>query len=149
MDIKFTSGNIVDQQVGSIVVNLFEGSRKPTGATKAVDIALDGLISTLIENGEIKGKTGELTLIHTGDKITPSHVLVAGLGKPKELTIDNVRTLAAETCRRLRNAEVQSVATIMHGAGAGGLDLLSCSRAFVEGCVMGLATAVGMQRERG
>ena len=57
------------------MVNLFKGVQEtsPGGATGAVDKALDGVIRRLIEDGEITGKQGELTLLHTMGKIGPGH----------------------------------------------------------------------------
>ena len=137
MEIKVVSGDITQQRVGAIVVNLFEGVTAPGGATGAVDRALDGGISKLIEDGEIKGKRGEMTLIHTLDRMAPSRVLVAGLGKASDFTVDAVRTVAAETCRRLRRVGVETVATIAHGAGIGGIDASASGQAIAEGSVLG------------
>lgn len=39
-----------------LAVNLFEGVKEPAGASKAADKALDGHISRLIKQEEIKGK---------------------------------------------------------------------------------------------
>ena len=65
MNIKVVAGNIAEQDTSAVVVNLFEGVKEPGGATGAVDKAMGGAISDLIADGEIKGKRGELTLIHT------------------------------------------------------------------------------------
>ena len=138
MGIKIVPGDITQQQVGAIVVNLFEGVTSPGGATGAADRALDGAISKLIEEGEIRGKLGDMTLIHTLGKMTPSRVLVVGLGKAEDFTLDRVRTVAAESFRRLRGAGVKSAATIAHGAGIGGMDARSSAQAIAEGAAIGL-----------
>ena len=138
MEIKVVSGDITQQQVGAIVVNLFEGVKAPGGATGAVDRALDGAISKLITEGEITGKKGEMTLIHTLGKMAPARVLVAGLGKSADFTLDTARSVAAGSCRRLGRVNVESVATIAHGAGIGGLDTRGSGQAIAEGSIMGL-----------
>ena len=137
MEINVVSGDIAQQPVGAIVVNLFEGVTRPGGATGTVDRALDGAISRLIADGEIKGKLNELTLIHTLRKMAPSRVLVAGLGKASEFTLDTVRSVSAESCRYLRSKGVKSVATIAHGAGIGGLDARGSAQAIAEGSLLG------------
>ena len=138
MDIKVVRGDITQQQVGAIVVNLFEGVTAPGGATGAVDRALGGAISRLIEDGEIKGKRGETTLIHTLGNMTPARVLVAGLGKADDFNADGVRAAAAVSARRLRGVGVSSAATITHGAGIGGLDAAEAGQAMAEGIELGL-----------
>ena len=138
MDIKVVTGDIAQQEVGAVVVNLFEGVTTPGGATGAVDKAMGGAISALIADGEIKGKSGELTLIHTLGTIAPKRVLVAGLGKAESFTLDSVRGVAAETARRLKSVGVESAATIVHGAGIAGLDDRESAQALAEGLVMGM-----------
>ena len=138
MDIKVVAGDIMQQAVGAIIVNLFKGVTAPGGATGAADSALDGAISRLIEEGEIKGKRGEMTLVHTLGKMAPTRVLVAGLGKSSDFTLDRVRSVTAESLRYLRRIGVESVATIAHGAGIGGLDARASGQAIAEGAVLGL-----------
>ena len=138
MKIKVTSGDIAQQEVGAVIVNLFEGVTSPGGATGAVDRALDGAVSRLIEEGEIKGKSGELTLVHTLGKMTPARVLVAGLGKESKFDANTIRSLSAAACRRLRGAGVKTVATVAHGAGIGGMDLMTSGLAIAEGAILGL-----------
>ena len=138
MNIKVVAGNIAEQDTSAVVVNLFEGVKEPGGATGAVDKAMGGAISALIADGEIKGKRGELTLIHTLGSIAPKRVLVAGLGKADSFTLDGVRSVAAETARHLNGIGVESATTIVHGAGIAGLDDHASAQALAEGVVMGL-----------
>ena len=138
MEINVVTGDITEQKVGAIVVNLFEGVTAPDGATGAVDRALDGAISKLIEESETRGKRGEMTLIHTLGKMAPSRVLVAGLGKEPDFALDVVRSVAAESCRYLRRMRVETVATVAHGTGTGALDPGETAQAIAEGAILGL-----------
>jgi leucyl aminopeptidase len=138
MEIKVVGGDIAQQQIPAVIVNLFQGVTAPGGATGAADRALDGAISQLIEDGEIRGKRGELTLIHTLGKMAPSRVLVAGLGKESDLSEDTVREVTAQACRRLRGLGASSIATVAHGAGIGGMDARATGQAIAEGAVLGL-----------
>ena len=138
MKINVVAGDIAQQDVGAVVVNLFEGVTAPAGATGAVDRAMGGAISALIADGEIKGKRGEITVIHTLGTIAPKRVLVAGLGKSESFTLDGVRNVAANSARHLSGIGVKSAATIVHGAGVGGLDDKASARTLAEGVVMGM-----------
>ncbi|TMG00579.1 MAG: leucyl aminopeptidase, partial [Chloroflexi bacterium] len=62
MQIKVESGDITQHPAKAVIVNLFEDVKKPGGATGAIDRALSGGLSALISEGEIKGKSGEVTL---------------------------------------------------------------------------------------
>lgn len=138
MKIRVTAGNIAGQDTDAVVVNLFEGVAAPSGATGALDAALGGAITGLIADGEIRGKRGELTVIHTLGRIAPKRVVVVGLGERAAFTLDGVRDAAAESARRLAGIGVRVAATIAHGAGIGGLGGRDCAQAIAEGAVMGL-----------
>jgi len=138
MKIKAIVGNITELQIEAVVVNLFEGVKKPSGATGAVDQALGGVISGLIERGEIKGKLGEVSLLHTLGRIPPERVAVVGLGKKEKFDLDKVRQATASALRFLQKLGLKHVASILHGAGAGGIDRKFSAQAIVEGGLLGL-----------
>jgi leucyl aminopeptidase len=140
VEIRVESSDVAAYPSKAIVVNLFQGVKEPGGATGAVDRALDGAISHLIEDGEIQGKYGEFTLVHTLGRLPSPRVLVVGLGKTEEFTLDRVRDLAANSARYLRRLRVESFATITHGAGVAGLEAEACAQAIAEGIILGLYT---------
>ncbi|HKS90694.1 MAG TPA: leucyl aminopeptidase [Tepidiformaceae bacterium] len=137
MDVQVTAGDIATTHADAVVVNLFEGVTTPGGATGAVDAALGGLISRLIAQGDIRGKRGELVLLHAPQGAPSPRVLVAGLGKSSEFDVNAVRNISANVIRRLRQPGIRTIATIIHGAGIGGLDLEACARAIAEGALLG------------
>ena len=137
MEIRVTGGDITQAKADAIIVNLFEGATVPGGGTGAVDKALGGAISQLIAQGDIRGKSGEFTVIHTFGKIPAPRVVIAGLGKQKDFDIDAVRNLAANLVRFARKPGIKTVATIAHGAGIAGLDPEACAQAIAEGALMG------------
>ena len=138
LEIKVESGDIINIDTPALVVNLFRGVKKPGGATGAVDKALGGVITQLIEDGEIKGSAGETTLIHTLGKIKPARVLVAGLGPQDKFDVQVVRRVSAEVVRFLRRRGISRAVTIAHGAGIGGLDPQQSGQAIAEGTHLGL-----------
>jgi len=140
MHVKVVTGDITEIEADASIVNLFEGVGQPGGATGAVDRALDGAISRLIESGEIKGKLGDVALIHTLGRMRTARVVVAGLGKQPEFDLDKVRQVVAEACRFLRKKGARRVATITHGAGVGGIEPEQSARAIAEGAILGLYT---------
>ncbi len=138
MEVKIITGDITSVKADAIVVNLFEGVKRPGGATGAVDKALDGAITKLIEQGELKGKLNEISIIHSLGKIPARIVAVAGLGKQSDFTLDKIRASTAECCRSLRKLNCRRIATIVHGAGVGGTEPEAASQAIIEGSILGL-----------
>ena len=100
MEIKVEAGDITRHPAKAIIVNLFKGVTSPGGATGAVDSALGDGISQLIAEGEIKGKTGEITLIHTLGRIPSPRVIVAGLGERDKFDVNVIRRLMGTAFRR-------------------------------------------------
>ena len=138
MEINVIAGDIAQIEADAIVVNLFEGVDQPGGATAAVDKALDGAISSLIGRGEIKGKFGEVSIIHTFGKLPAGIVAVAGLGKRQDFNVNKIRGVAGESCRSLRKLNCRKIATILHGAGTGDIELEASAEAIAEGALLGL-----------
>jgi leucyl aminopeptidase len=136
--VRVESSDISRFQAKALIVNLFEGVTSPGGGTGAVDGALGGAITSLIRDGEITGKRGEMTVVHGLGRIPAGRVLVVGLGKPEAFTLDHVRDLTADACRRLRGLGVDEAASITPGAGIGGLEPGACAQAMAEGAVLGL-----------
>jgi leucyl aminopeptidase len=140
MDVRAIAGEVASIETGALIVNLFEGVTQPGGATGAVDSALDGAITKLISDGEVNGKKGELTLIHTLGKMPADRVIVAGLGKQDKLSVEVVRQVMGEVSRMVRRLNVKRAATIAHGAGIGGMDPRAAGQAIAEGTYLGLYT---------
>lgn len=137
MEIRVEHGSIEAADADVIVVNLFEGVTSPGGGTGAIDAALGGAISSLIALGDVRGKAGELTLLHTFGKIAAPRVLIAGLGKQAEFDVDAVRNLSANVVRFLAKPAIKRIATLCHGAGIAGLPASACAQAIAEGAVLG------------
>ncbi|MBI3988388.1 MAG: leucyl aminopeptidase [candidate division NC10 bacterium] len=147
MEIRVERRDILTYEGDALVVNLFEGVEKPGGATGAVDRALDGAIQKAIANGELRGKLHEKLLLHTFGKLPTRLVLVIGLGKQEQFTLDRGRSVSAEALKTLKKAGTKKVGTIVHGAGIGGLDLKRSVQAIAEGVLLGLYAFTKYKKE--
>ncbi len=138
MEVKIIIEDIAKIKAGAIIVNFLEGMKSLKGDIAAVDKALDGAISQLIKQGEIKGKLNEITLVHSLGKLPAERVVVAGLGKQQDLTANKVRGAVAETCRWLRSKGVDNIATVAQGAEINGISTETAAQAVTEGALLGL-----------
>ena len=139
MRINTTAGNIVDVPSDVAIVNLFEGVSRPAGATGAADKHLGGLISQLVDDGEVSGKLGATTLLHAygnGSSEGPKRVLVVGLGNQDAFDLQAIRTASAAAIHRVKRI-AKTATTIVHGAGIGGIDPSAAARAVAEGTMLG------------
>jgi len=150
LDIRVVAEDVTKFKGDALVVNMFEGVKTPGGATGAVDAILGGAIRKLIQAGEVTGKWGEQTLLHTSGVLLADRVLVVGLGKAEDFTLDRVRQVSAEASKHLRKIAARRIGTIVHGAGThvgahagaqtgtGGLNAAQAAQALAEGAMLGL-----------
>ncbi len=138
MEIRVVVGDVTKFRGDAVVVNLFEGVKAPGGATAALDAKMGGTIRKLMQVGEVTGKWGEQTLVHAPGRLPVDRVLVMGLGKPEDFTLDRARIVSAEAVKHLRKIGARRVGTIVHGAGAGGLNAAQAAQALSEGALLGL-----------
>jgi leucyl aminopeptidase len=144
VDLRVQQASVTDIDTPLLVVNLFEGVKQPEGATGAVDQALGGQISQLIADGEITGEAASVTVIHTNNGhagLKAHRVAVVGLGKASDSEqerFENARVAAALAARKARDLKADSFATIVHGAGTGGMSLETAARATMESSILAL-----------
>ncbi|MDX1660343.1 MAG: leucyl aminopeptidase [Gemmatimonadota bacterium] len=136
MDFQAKQGNVIEVETDAVVVNFYQGDPGPDGAAAAVDEALDGQIGALIDDGEITGKAGEVTLIHTAGRIPARRVVVLGLGKEEKADLETLRRAIGNATRRLLKHKITRFHTILHGGGdvdATGVEVPALAQAIAEG----------------
>jgi len=138
VEIRVIAESIDKIQADAVAVNIFEDVKQLAGAAAALDRALDGAISSLLERGEAKGKFGEVSVIHTLAKLPARVVAIVGSGKRADLDSDKLRGLTGESCRTLRKLSCREIATILDGTEESGIKLEAAARAIAEGAVLGL-----------
>ena len=138
MDLHVTQGSIQESAADTLIVNLFDDVHAPGGATGAMDQALDGAIRDLIAGGDLSGKAGEVAVIYPRGAIAAQRVLVVGLGQRDGFDLEGVRQAAAAAIKRAHELKAKNVATIVHGAGIGGLPVAAAAQATAEGSLLAL-----------
>ncbi len=138
MDVKVLQGSIETTAADAIIINLFDGVELPAGATSAVDKALNGAITDLIRGGDFRGKLNEIAVLYTRGALPAARVIVVGLGKVADFSVDRVRQAAAMAAKKARDLGCKSIASTAHGAGTGQIDPAAAAQAVVEGTVLGL-----------
>ena len=120
MNISVAIDNIAAYDADAIVVNLFEGVTVPGGATGAADSAMNGQIRHVISGGDFTGKFKQVAVLYPQDGMTARRVILVGLGKSEDFTLDRVRQVSAVAAKRAQSLGSGHLASIIHGAGVGG-----------------------------
>jgi leucyl aminopeptidase len=147
MKIKLECVPITEIACDVLIVNEFEGVKHPGGATGAVDKALDGEITKLSSSGELNGKLCSTVPVRTYCKLKANEVICVGLGKASEFNYDKVRLVSDSAIKAAKRSRAKKVATIIHGAGIGGLDPKLAAQAVVEGSLLGEYKFKGFKTE--
>lgn len=94
------SENLREQKCDVLVINMFEGEK--TSQEIANKYAL--------EEDEFKGKFKNTYLLQTYDKIPARKILVMGLGKKDEMTLDRAREIGAKITNKVKSIHAKTVA---------------------------------------
>ncbi len=149
MNVRAVAGAIQKWDADTIVVNLFAGAKTPGGATGAVDGALDGALCELIEGGDFSGEAGQVAVVYPRGSIPARRVICVGLGPEEALDVDVIRRAAATAILKARELGAGRVASVLHGTGAGGLDVSAAAQAVAEGSQLALYQYQAPHREAG
>ncbi len=136
MRIDVHVGSIDKIQADAIVLNAFQGATTLGGTTGSIDRALNGLLSEIITSGDFKGKVGETSVIYTRGALASPRVILVGLGKPEEFSVNVARRASAAASRKAQEMGLQHIASVVHGAGAGGLEPGDAAQAVAEGAAL-------------
>jgi len=139
MQLTAVTGNIKDLKFDAHILGIFHGDVISSGVSAFSDPHVDQMITPLFSSGEISGKFGKMTLVHTYGKIEANHILVIGLGKSDAFNPSVLRKAIAQACRYLRNLGVTSSASIsLPAVQAASLTIESLSQSIAEGIILGL-----------
>jgi leucyl aminopeptidase len=104
-------------------------------AGRALDRLVDGRLSHLVEDGELKGEEGCVTLLHSDGRVAAHRIAAAGVGNGSSLGADRLRTAAAAAAKRAGDVGGRTVAWIVDPRGS--LSPADQARAIVDGTALG------------
>ncbi|MBI4552849.1 MAG: leucyl aminopeptidase [Candidatus Latescibacteria bacterium] len=137
MTVEAKLGRVGADAADAVIVGLFEGERLPDGRATAMENALKGLLSDVLDIGDFKGKKGDTLLLYPRGAAPPKRVLLVGLGPRERFTLDIARQAAGKAGRALLDLGVTRLMTTVHGLGITGLSPDACAQATVEGTLLG------------
>ena len=118
----------------ALVVGCFEDDLEADPFLKRFDAELSGIVGELVGQKEFFGRKGTSKLIHSLGRLPAKRLLLIGMGKRTELTLDRLRLGAGMAVQILRGAGIQTYCSVLHMAGKGDAESL---RATAEGTLLG------------
>ncbi len=109
-DVK--TGSVTQQRTTCLILPIYSEGPLPQ-ATRAIDSATDGLISELIDAGDISGKTGTTLLFKPSDGLACKRVLLVGCGTRGAFGRKNLR----KALSRVNGQNQAGSPLLRHGSG--------------------------------
>ena len=100
MKCQVKEGHLAQEATDVLVVGGYEDENTLPKTHQALDTALGGQLQELRKNGEFSGKNQQAVLIHTRRALPAKRVLLLGLGKKNDVTLDRVRQAMARRSKR-------------------------------------------------
>jgi len=129
LTVRVVAGSITDEPAECIVVNHVAGM-DCSGAEGYVNGQLGGALHYFAQQGSMTGRRGELFFVPTAGRIAAPLVCVAGLGETARFDATVVRQIGRSVSQAARQLHLSRIATIVHGAGTGGVDVAESVQAF-------------------
>jgi len=136
MKIQGSIGHYRDAQVQALAIAIFKDEKPDEGFLKELDELTGGVVKSVIDAEELKGKEGETAYFHLlGDKgIQASRLLLIGVGERDSYAALQIAQLAGTAVRYLRGKGIKSVAIAPRAED----DAEKVASNTVEGAIMGL-----------
>jgi leucyl aminopeptidase len=136
MEVQTSAGRYQEQDVQALAVAVFKDEKADEGLLQELDKATAGIVRSVIESEELKGKEGETVYVHLagGNLLKARRLLLIGVGERAEYKAAQVSQFAGTAARYLRSKNIKTVA-LMPRADA---DAEKSAAAAAEGAFMGL-----------
>jgi leucyl aminopeptidase len=114
MQIESNSGSFQDIDVQALAIAVFKDEKADDGFLKDLDAITGGVIRSVIDSEELKGKEGETVYLHLvgNHEIKAQRLLLVGVGERGEYTTTQVSQMAGTAVRALRGKNAKTIAVV-------------------------------------
>ncbi len=136
MEVQISAGRYQEQDVQALAVAVFKDEKADDGILKELDEAAGGVIKSVIESEELKGKEGETVYVHLAGSggLRARRLLLVGVGERESYTPAQVSQMAGSVARFLRGKNVKTIGLVARAEG----DAEKLVAAAAEGATIGL-----------
>ncbi|MBS1787599.1 MAG: leucyl aminopeptidase [Acidobacteria bacterium] len=134
MEVKADSRKFYEIECDALAVGVFEGEKPEGGVLAEIDKRTGGVLTSLIETGELTGKSGESAYVHNTGEMKARRLLLLGAGKREDFTTDHVRRMAGTAARMLRGKKARTFAFLRRSD----LAISESAQAATEGALLAL-----------
>jgi leucyl aminopeptidase len=135
---QFNLSKQAPQQIAAelLVLEHFEEDKELLPKYRPLDKALGGIFGQALKEKKFAGKEGEALLIHTLGKIPAQRVMLLGLGKAKDFSLDNTRKFSGRAAKKARELKLNNCANALPGLGRKDCAAQLVAQAGAEGAIL-------------
>jgi leucyl aminopeptidase len=136
MEILGSAGNYLEEDVQALAVAVFKDEKADEGFLKELDDATGGILRSVIESEELKGKEGDTVYLHLGGggSMKAKRLLLLGVGEREDFKTPQISQFAGAAVRSLRAKNIKSIAVVPRVEG----EAEKVAAAAAEGACIGL-----------
>ena len=114
MKIHVKKGNITDFASEAAVVALYEDVKTLDRTVKLLDETYNGAIKKFLEGRDFEGKLFQTFVLYPKNSSSIKRIVLVGLGKKEELSIEKLRGVFATAARQVRALNVKEFSTSLN-----------------------------------
>lgn len=138
MKITASADPAVQHATQALAVGLFETTEwVPTGPLADLNSALADEIGAVIAEGDFRAKKNETLVLYTQGRLAARRVILVGLGKAEQLSLDSIRQAAATAATKARDLGLSELSVLMFGHDREGIGTDKAAEAIAEGAALG------------
>lgn len=137
MEVLASAGRYQDEDVQALAVAVFKDEKADEGFLHELDKATGGIIKSVIDSEEFKGKEGETVYVHlaeSGGVVKARRLLLVGAGELEDYDLPQVARVGGTATRFLRGKSIKTLALIPRSEG----DAYKIAAAASEGAITGV-----------
>ncbi len=137
MQIDAKQGRVETEAADALVLTHCEGEALSKQDGAVLDKALGGALRELLRSKEFEGKANEVVLFHTQGRVPAKRLILVGLGKKKDVGLDQLRQAMGHAAKRVRQAKAGSFTVALPTVTPRGASLLDVAQVMAEGAILG------------
>lgn len=149
MRVDAKAGRVESEPAEVLVLTHCEGDGLAKADAVLFDKLLGGALRDLVHSKEFEGKASEVLLYHTQGKAPAKRLLLVGLGKRKDVTLDSIRQALGHAVKRVRQAKADTFVVALPTVMPRSCTLVEVAQAMTEGAILGSYQFTAYRSEKG
>ncbi|MCE9535999.1 MAG: leucyl aminopeptidase, partial [Nitrospirae bacterium] len=137
MRVTVQVGKVETAATEALVLTHCDGEGLGAQDAAPLDRALGGSLRKLVQSKEFEGKANEVLLYHTRSSVPAKRLVLVGLGKKNDVTLETIRQAMGTAAKRVRQAKAGSFTVVLPTVTPAGMSSVEVAQAMVEGAILG------------